>query len=92
MRHLIRVMSSHDLTEKKTKTFREHPQRAVLETCDLRLDSLITFLTIENNNINIYIVTLEERVMVTAFEILGIGRGKIDHAQFYILECMPLVF
>ena len=52
-RHLIRVMSSHDLTNKKTmtktntmkntktktmtKTFREHLQRAVLETCDLRL-------------------------------------------------------
>ena len=27
--------------------------------CDLRLETLITFLTIENNNINIYIVTLK---------------------------------
>ena len=33
-------------------TFGKHPQRAILET-------LITFLTIENNNINVYIVTLE---------------------------------
>ena len=28
-------------------------------TWDLTLETLITFLTIENNNINIYIVTLE---------------------------------
>ena len=35
--------------------FREHPQRAILET----LETLITFLTIENNNIEINIVTLE---------------------------------
>ena len=51
--HLIRVMSSHDLTNKKTilktntmkktktmtKAFREHPERAVLDTCDLRLNT-----------------------------------------------------
>ena len=47
LRHLIRVMRRQDMTKKitktntktknmtKTKTFREHPQRAVLETCDL---------------------------------------------------------
>ena len=43
MRHLIRVMRRHDLTNKKTmtktkaktKTFREHPKRATLETFDL---------------------------------------------------------
>ena len=51
MIHLIRVMRRHDLTKKntmtktktktktktmtKTNTFREHLQRAILETCDL---------------------------------------------------------
>ena len=57
MRHLIRVMRGHNLTNKKTvtktntktktktniktktmtkpNTFREHLQRAILETCDL---------------------------------------------------------
>ena len=51
LRHLIRVIRKHDPTEKKTKTmtmtmtmittmtktntFREHLQRAILETCDL---------------------------------------------------------
>ena len=48
MRHLIRVMRRHDLTNKKTmtktitktktmtktNTFKEHLQRAILETCD----------------------------------------------------------
>ena len=31
----------------------------------------MTFLTIENNNMNNYIVTFEYRVMVTAFTILA---------------------
>ena len=47
LKHLIRVMWGHDLTNKntmtktntktmtKTNTFREHLQRATLETCDL---------------------------------------------------------
>ena len=49
MRHVIRVTRRHDLTKKKTMTktktrtktmtktniFREHLQRAILETCDL---------------------------------------------------------
>ena len=66
MRHPIRVMRGHDLTNEETKTicvmgtqdltkiynmtmtFREHLQRAILETCDLRLDT-DAFLTIENN-------------------------------------------
>ena len=62
-------MNSDDLTNKKTMTktntmampFREHSQRAVLETCDLRLDTLDTdfILTIENINIYNYIVTFE---------------------------------
>ena len=52
-------------------TFREHPQRAILEIYDLTLETLITFLTIENNNMNKYIVTFEYRVMVTAFAILA---------------------
>ena len=33
--------------------------------------SIYTFLTIENNNMNNYIVTFEYRVMVTAFAILA---------------------
>ena len=39
----------------------QHPQRALLETCGLRLDTWDTdyILTINNNNINNYIVTLE---------------------------------
>ena len=43
LRHWIRVRRGHDLTQKKTmtktdtktKTFREHLQRAIPETCDL---------------------------------------------------------
>jgi len=37
----------------------------------MALETLITFLTIENNNMNNYIVTFEYRVMVTAFAILA---------------------
>ena len=37
----------------------------------MTLETLITFLTIENNNINNYIVTFDYRVMVTAFAILA---------------------
>ena len=41
-RHLIRVTRRHDLTKKrqktKTKTFKEHLQRAILETCYLSFD------------------------------------------------------
>ena len=36
----------------------------------MTLETLITFLKIENNNMNSYIVTFEYRVMVTAFAIL----------------------
>ena len=36
LRHVIRVIRRHDLTNKKTKTkaktFREHPQRVTLDT------------------------------------------------------------
>ena len=46
--------------------------------CDLRLETLTTFLTIENNNANNYIVTFEYRVMVTAFAILAM-----------FLQCSP---
>ena len=35
------------------------------------LETLITFLTIENNNMDNYIETFEKRVMVTAFAILA---------------------
>ena len=41
----------------------------------MTLETLITFLTIENNNMNNYIVTFEYRVMVTAFAILAMFRG-----------------
>ena len=33
------MTKTNTMTNTKTKTFREHPQRAVLETCDLRLDT-----------------------------------------------------
>ena len=44
-----------------TMTFGKHPQGAILETCDLRLDTWDTDYISDNsdNNINIYIVTLE---------------------------------
>ena len=41
----------------------------------MTLETLITFLTIENNNMNNDIVTFEYRVMVTAFAILAMFRG-----------------
>ena len=48
-------MKRHDHKDKdKTMTFKEHPQRTIPETFDLRLDTdltletLITFLAIEN--------------------------------------------
>ena len=37
----------------------------------MTFETPITFLTIENNNIKIYIVTLEFRMTGTAFAILG---------------------
>ena len=37
----------------------------------MTLETLITFLTIENNNMDNYIVIFEYRVMVTAFAILA---------------------
>ena len=37
----------------------------------MTLETLIAFLTIENNNMDNYIVTFEQRVMVTAFAILA---------------------
>ena len=43
----------------------------VFVTWDMTLETLIIFLTIENNNMNNYIVTFEQRVMVTAFAILA---------------------
>ena len=43
----------------------------VFVTWDLTLETLITFLLIENNNMNNYIVTFEYRVVVTAFAILA---------------------
>ena len=40
----------------------------------MTLENLITFLTIENNIMDNYIVTFEYRVMVTAFAILAMFR------------------
>ena len=65
------------------KNFGFYPQSAMLEfvTRDLRhltLETLITFLTIVNNNINNYIVTFEYRVMVTAFAILAMFFAQIS--------------
>ena len=45
----------------------------------MTLETLIIFLTIENNNINNYIVTFEKRVMVTAFAILAMFRLSPIH-------------
>ena len=60
MRHLTRLMRRHDLTNKKTKTLREHPQRNTHEIP-------ITFLTLENYNFNIHChpvcYNLHERMM-----------------------------
>ena len=42
----------------------------------MTLETLITFLTIENNNMHNYIVTFEYRVMVTAFAILAMFSPK----------------
>ena len=58
-RHLIRVMWAHDLANKETKThtFREHPQIAILKTCDPC--NLMKFLTIENNTVLTFILTLQ---------------------------------
>ena len=58
----------------------------------MTLETLITFLTIENNNMNNYIVTFEYRVMVTAFAILAcfilnlflIRDYKISTAEFFL--------
>ena len=44
----------------------------------MTLETLITFLTIENNNMNNYIVTFEYRVMVTAFTILAMFKLQIS--------------
>ena len=49
-------------------TVEEHPQKAIQETCDL-WDTLITFLTIEFNNLNIQ--TLDLRVTGTALAIIA---------------------
>ena len=47
-------MRRPDLTNKKTKTktFREQPQRAIQDTC--HIETLITFMKLENNNLNIH--------------------------------------
>ena len=45
----------------------------------MTLETLITFLTIENNNMDYYIVTFELRVMVTAFAILAMFYSFPDH-------------
>ena len=47
----------------------------------MTLETLITFLTIENNNMNNYLVTLEYRVMVTAFAILAMFFLKLQPAR-----------
>ena len=39
MTNKMTMTKTNAMKNTKTKTFREHPQRAVLETCDLRLDT-----------------------------------------------------
>ena len=62
----------------------------------MTLETLITFLTIENNNMNNYIVTFEYRVMVTAFAILAMfivqppisEKAMQDGEQIFLGGCM----
>ena len=58
----------------------------------ITLKTLITFLTIENNNMNNYIVTFEYRVMVTAFAILAmfvVEDPKVDvEVESAVLWCL----
>ena len=54
----------------------------------MALETLITFLTIENNNMNNYIVTFEYRVMVTAFAILAM----FYYNQIVVYYYNPIVF
>ena len=53
----------------------------------MTLETLITFLTIENNNMNNYIVTFEYRVMVTAFAILAMFCNVLSVSMFTIVNC-----
>ena len=65
----------------------------------MTLETLITFLTIENNNMDNYIVTFEQRVMVAAFAILAMfiptlsapDRHRIDDTfvQFDLMIEIP---
>ena len=57
-------------------------------TWDLTLETLITFLTIEKNNINNYIVNFEKRVMVTAFAILAMfpGLSEVFQTTFHSFQ------
>ena len=53
----------------------------------MTLETLITFLTIENNNMNNYIVTFEYRVMVTAFAILAMFETNCGNcAKYHVCE------
>ena len=68
------VMRRHHMTLK------ERSKRLV--TRDLTLETLITFLTIENNNMNNCIVTFEYRVMVTAFAILAMFPVEVTRTYY----------
>ena len=59
----------------------------------MTLETLITFLTIENNNINNYIVTFEYRVMATAFAILAMFNIKCikKKEELFILYSFSLL-
>ena len=59
--------------------------------CDLILETLVTFLTIENNNMNNYIVTFEYRVMVTASAILAMFQKKVFFFLFFFLFVLVIV-
>ena len=54
----------------------------------MTLETLITFLTIENNTMNNCIVTFEYRVMVTAFAILAMFISNAAHRK----DAFPVKF
>ena len=56
----------------------------------MTLETLITFLIIENNNMDNYIVTSELRVMVTAFAILAMF--VCICVSVYLRACVFFVF
>ena len=73
---IFRFLKSFQIFKKFSDFLKVFRFLKVFVTWDWTLETLITFLTIENNNMNNYIVTFEYRVMVTAFAILAMFSGS----------------